>query len=276
MENLILICVIIFFLFILFSHRQNLGDGLSIDVDARTIVEMCESKLNSVPQSSLLNVSRSPLGPPKQQLQKKQLFPSVQSISLNNKREAWEFESWLESYCWDHPVALIHDLTTTVDFNRKLFWTEYIRKTFRKLKLEKRTQIQQNSLENWNKTYNDKVWECYNRRSYTTIKEYEKYQIMMSGKIVETYEDRQIHMKSCKNMQERHIKKIYLGTNADIWDFGKKCKLQLEELKKLPSFLQVDSKNNMLSHIDHKILGVNTIQFYLMVYINICTVEILI
>jgi len=264
MENLILICVTIFFLFI---YRQNLEDGLDVDADARTIIEACESKeLNSVPEFSLLNVCHAPLDPPNQQLQEKHLSPTTPSISLTSEYEAWEFEPWFKAYCWNHPVALIHDLTSIVGFNRKLFWTGNIRKTFRKLKIERRTQMQQSSIENWDKTYSNKVWKCYNRRSYTTLKEHEKYQTTMASEIINEYEDEQnMTFENCENMLHIKKNKIHLGTNVDICNFEKKWKLQLKELRKLPSFLQVDSKNNMLSYIDHKILGVNTLQLYLMV-----------
>ncbi|GAB1864581.1 Histone demethylase UTX [Camponotus japonicus] len=247
---------------------QNLEDGLDVDADARTIIEACESKeLNSVPEFSLLDVCHAPLDPPNQQLQEKQLSPSTPSISLTSEYEAWEFEPWLKAYCWNHPIALIHDLTSIVGFNRKLFWTGNIRKTFRKLKIERRTQMQQSSIENWDKTYSNKVWKCYNRRSYTTLKEHEKYQTTMASEIINEYEDEQIYMtfENCENMLHIKKNKIHLGTNVDICIFEKKWKLQLKELRKLPSFLQVDSENNMLSYIDHKILGVNTLQLYLMV-----------
>lgn len=227
---------------------------------------MCESKeLNSVPECSLFNVCQAPLDPPNQQLQKEQLSPFIPAISSNGKNEAWEYEPWVKAYCWKYPIALIHDLISIVGFDMELFWTANIRETFRKLKIERRTQMQQSSIENWDKTHSNKVWKCYNRRSYTTLKEYKKYQTTAS-KIInkeDENEDEQIHM----TFENMHIErnKIHLGTNVDIWNSKKKWKLLLKELEKLPSFLQVDSENNMLSYIDHNMLGVNTLQLYLMV-----------
>ena len=41
----------------------------------------------------------------------------------------------------------------------------------------------------------------------------------------------------------------------------------LQEMMKLPSWLRVVSAGNMLSHIGHQILGMNTIQLYMKVFI---------
>lgn len=42
-------------------------------------------------------------------------------------------------------------------------------------------------------------------------------------------------------------------------------KPQLQELLKLPAFMRVESSNNMLSHVGHTILGMNTVQLYMKV-----------
>ena len=57
---------------------------------------------------------------------------------------------------------------------------------------------------------------------------------------------------------------IKFGTNCDLSD-EKKWRAQIQELLKLPSWLRVVSAGNMLSHIGHQILGMNTIQLYLKV-----------
>lgn len=60
------------------------------------------------------------------------------------------------------------------------------------------------------------------------------------------------------------MKIIKFGTNVDLSD-EKKWKLQLHELTKLPSFTRVVSAGNMLSHVGHTILGMNTVQLYMKV-----------
>lgn len=42
-------------------------------------------------------------------------------------------------------------------------------------------------------------------------------------------------------------------------------KAQLQELQKLPAFMRVASSGNMLSHVGHIILGMNTVQLYMKV-----------
>lgn len=57
---------------------------------------------------------------------------------------------------------------------------------------------------------------------------------------------------------------IKFGTNCDLSD-EKKWLPQLQELTKLPTFLKVVSASNMLSHVGHTILGMNTVQLYMKV-----------
>lgn len=57
---------------------------------------------------------------------------------------------------------------------------------------------------------------------------------------------------------------IKFGTNIDLSD-PKRWKLQLQELLKLPAFMRVSSNMNMLSHVGHSILGMNTVQLYMKV-----------
>jgi histone demethylase len=57
---------------------------------------------------------------------------------------------------------------------------------------------------------------------------------------------------------------IKFGTNCDLSD-ERKWKVQIQEMMKLPSWLRVVSAGNMLSHIGHQILGMNTIQLYMKV-----------
>ena len=57
---------------------------------------------------------------------------------------------------------------------------------------------------------------------------------------------------------------IKFGTNVDLSD-EKKWLPQLKELAKLPSFTRLVSGNNLLSHVGHTILGMNTVQLYMKV-----------
>nr|XP_049464117.1 histone demethylase UTY isoform X2 [Anopheles coluzzii]XP_049464118.1 histone demethylase UTY isoform X2 [Anopheles coluzzii] len=66
--------------------------------------------------------------------------------------------------------------------------------------------------------------------------------------------------KKCKNGN----KMLRFGTNVDLSD-ERKWKAQLQELQKLPPFARVVSAANMLSHVGHMILGMNTVQLYMKV-----------
>ncbi|XP_056140185.1 uncharacterized protein LOC130116288 [Lampris incognitus] len=67
------------------------------------------------------------------------------------------------------------------------------------------------------------------------------------------------------NPEQKSIGKIIkFGTNIDLSD-PKRWKPQLQELLKLPAFMRVESSNNMLSHVGHTILGMNTVQLYMKV-----------
>lgn len=47
--------------------------------------------------------------------------------------------------------------------------------------------------------------------------------------------------------------------------FAYRWKPQLQELQKLPAFMRVSSSGNMLSHVGHTILGMNSVQLYMKV-----------
>ena len=55
---------------------------------------------------------------------------------------------------------------------------------------------------------------------------------------------------------------IRFGTNVDLSD-PSIWRVQLAELDKLPSLLKVKAAKNMLSHLEHTILGMNSVQLYM-------------
>jgi len=55
------------------------------------------------------------------------------------------------------------------------------------------------------------------------------------------------------------------GVNKGLWELVFRWKPQLQELLKLPAFMRVSSSTNMLSHVGHTILGMNTVQLYMKV-----------
>ncbi|XP_047462642.1 serine/arginine repetitive matrix protein 2-like [Mugil cephalus] len=74
-----------------------------------------------------------------------------------------------------------------------------------------------------------------------------------------------VHDTSTPSSEQKAGGKIIkFGTNIDLSD-PKRWKPQLQELLKLPAFMRVESSNNMLSHVGHTILGMNTVQLYMKV-----------
>ncbi len=69
---------------------------------------------------------------------------------------------------------------------------------------------------------------------------------------------------SSGNKKKKAIKTLRFGTNVDLSD-ERKWKDQLLELQKLPAFARVISAGNMLTHVGHVILGMNTVQLYMKV-----------
>lgn len=57
---------------------------------------------------------------------------------------------------------------------------------------------------------------------------------------------------------------IKFGTNVDLSD-GTVWRTQLQELEKLPGLLRVKHAKNMLSYLDHTVLGMNSVQLYMKV-----------
>lgn len=73
------------------------------------------------------------------------------------------------------------------------------------------------------------------------------------------------HANTSPSSEHKPVGKIIkFGTNIDLSD-PKRWKPQLQELLKLPAFMRVESSNNMLSHVGHTILGMNTVQLYMKV-----------
>lgn len=71
-------------------------------------------------------------------------------------------------------------------------------------------------------------------------------------------------MGNVRRKKRSNHKMIRFGTNVDLSD-ERKWRPQLTELMKLPAYLRVVSAGNMLSHVGHVILGMNTVQLYMKV-----------
>uniref|UniRef100_A0A8C7G6E2 Lysine-specific demethylase 6B n=1 Tax=Oncorhynchus kisutch TaxID=8019 RepID=A0A8C7G6E2_ONCKI len=181
-------------------------------------------------------------------LPRDKLNPPTPSIYLESKRDA--LSPVLLQFCTDpkNPVTVIRGLAGSLRLNLGLFSTKSLVDANSEHAVEVRTQVQQPADENWDPSGTGQTWPCESSRSHTTIAKYAQYQ-------ASSFQE---------SLQKPVGKIIKFGTNIDLSD-PKRWKAQLQELQKLPAFMRVASSGNMLSHVGHTILGMNTVQLYMKV-----------
>lgn len=132
--------------------------------------------------------------------------------------------------------------------------------------VEVRTQMKQDADENVDPQTDTKLWPCVSHRTHTTIAKYAQYQASSFQESLKEEQDRIAagQPKTDDSKKKKTYKMIKFGTNVDLSD-EKKWRPQLTELTKLPAFARVVSAGNMLSHVGHSILGMNTVQLYMKV-----------
>nr|XP_033780152.1 lysine-specific demethylase 6B isoform X2 [Geotrypetes seraphini] len=207
-------------------------------------------------------------------LPREKLNPPTPSIYLESKRDA--FSPVLLQFCTDpkNPITVIRGLAGSLRLNLGLFSTKTLVEANGDHCVEVRTQVQQPSDENWDILGSKQVWPCESSRSHTTISKYAQYQAASFQESLQEEkdsEDEEINEKgnasethSSTNTEQKTPHIIKFGTNIDLSD-PKRWKPQLQELLKLPAFMRVTSNGNMLSHVGHTILGMNTVQLYMKV-----------
>ncbi|XP_077003273.1 lysine-specific demethylase 6A-like isoform X5 [Tamandua tetradactyla] len=233
---------------------------------------------NGLSSSNILLDKCPPPRPPSSPyppLPKDKLNPPTPSIYLENKRDA--FFPPLHQFCTNpnNPVTVIRGLAGALKLDLGLFSTKTLVEANNEHMVEVRTQLLQPADENWDPTGTKKSWHCESNRSHTTIAKYAQYQAASFQESLREENEKRIHHRdysdsestSSDNSGRRKkgpFKTIKFGTNIDLSD-DKKWKLQLHELTKLPAFVRVVSAGNLLSHVGHTILGMNTVQLYMKV-----------
>ncbi|XP_052414147.1 lysine-specific demethylase 6A-like isoform X3 [Carassius gibelio] len=212
--------------------------------------------------------------PPSPPLDKDKLNPPTPSIYLENKRDA--FFPPLHQFCTNpsNPVTVIRGLAGALKLDLGLFSTKTLVEANPEQLVEVRTQLCQPADENWDASGQRKQWRCESIRSYTTIAKYAQYQAASFQESLREENEKKgqkelsdSEMTSSETVSRRHkgpFKQVKFGTNIDVSD-EKKWKLQLQELSKLPAFARVVSAGNLLSHVGHSILGMNTVQLFMKV-----------
>ncbi|XP_072557022.1 lysine-specific demethylase 6A-like isoform X1 [Paramormyrops kingsleyae] len=226
--------------------------------------------------SILLDKCPPPRLPPQPfpSLPKDKLNPPTPSIYLENKRDA--FFPPLHQFCTNpsNPVTVIRGLAGALKLDLGLFSTKTLVEANPEHMVEVRTQLFQPTDENWDVTGSRKMWRCESSRSHTTIAKYAQYQASSFQESLREENEKKgqrdhsdsesMSSESASRRRKGPFKLIKFGTNIDLSD-DKKWKLQLHELSKLPAFARVVSAGNLLSHVGHTILGMNTVQLYMKV-----------
>uniref|UniRef100_A0A4W4EV49 [histone H3]-trimethyl-L-lysine(27) demethylase n=1 Tax=Electrophorus electricus TaxID=8005 RepID=A0A4W4EV49_ELEEL len=189
-------------------------------------------------------------------LSKDKLNPPTPSIYLESKRDA--FFPPLHQFCTSqaNPVTVIRGLAGALKLDLGLFSTKTLVEANPEHPVEVRTQLAQPADENWDSTASRKTWRCESSRSLTSISKYAQYQ-------ASSFQE-SLRVSPPRLGPAGPFKHIKFGTNIDLSD-ERKWKLQLSELSKLPAFARVVSAGNLLSHVGHTILGMNTVQLYMKV-----------
>ncbi|XP_061299593.1 lysine-specific demethylase 6B-like, partial [Pezoporus flaviventris] len=208
-----------------------------------------------------------------EKLPRDKLNPPTPSIYLESKRDA--FSPVLLQFCTDpkNPITVIRGLAGSLRLNLGLFSTKTLVQASGEHAVEVRTQVQQPSDQNWDLSGTRQVWPCASSRSHTTIAKYAQYQASSFQEALQ--EDKDSEDEEAEepdsttetppsNPDQKSHQIIKFGTNIDLSD-AKRWKPQLQELLKLPAFMRVSSTGNMLSHVGHTILGMNTVQLYMKV-----------
>uniref|UniRef100_A0A8C9RAB9 Lysine-specific demethylase 6B n=1 Tax=Scleropages formosus TaxID=113540 RepID=A0A8C9RAB9_SCLFO len=194
---------------------------------------------------------------------REKLNPPTPSIYLESKRDA--FSPALLQFCTDpkNPITVIRGLAGSLRLSLGLFSTKSLVEANGEHAVEVRTQVQQPSDENWDSTGSTQTWPCESSRSHTTIAKYAQYQASSFQESLQVCPRKPCsRLKPTPGWYSKNI--IKFGTNIDLSD-PKRWKPQLQELLKLPAFMRVSSTGNMLSHVGHTILGMNTVQLYMKV-----------
>lgn len=241
----------------------------SINMCASEIQSGCAGRGPSVRNASMMSdrpLPPSPPEPPAVRLTKEQLLPPTPSVLLDNKKLAFSMQ--LQEFCLQHPIAVVRGLAHALKLDLGLFSTKTLVEAQPEHSVEVRTQLKQDADENIDPQTDQKVWPCVSTRSHTTVAKYAQYQAASFQESLKEEQDRiaaGIAKTDEAAKKKRNLGKVIkFGTNVDLSD-ERKWRNQLTELMKLPVFARVVSAGNMISHVGHQILGMNTVQLYMKV-----------
>uniref|UniRef100_A0A8D0ARJ2 [histone H3]-trimethyl-L-lysine(27) demethylase n=1 Tax=Sander lucioperca TaxID=283035 RepID=A0A8D0ARJ2_SANLU len=260
------------------SSSSSSSSSISIYPSSTDVLKACRNLgRNGLSNSSILLDKCPPPRlppPPSPALPKDKLNPPTPSIYLENKRDA--FFPPLHQFCTNpsNPVTVIRGLAGALKLDLGLFSTKTLVEANPEHLVEVWTQLSQPADENWDPAGTKKMWRCESARAHATIAKYAQYQAASFQEslreenekkaLKEPSDTEPASAESVARKRRGPLKHIKFGTNIDVSD-ERKWKQQLQELSKLPAFARVVSAGNLLSHVGHTILGMNTVQLYMKV-----------
>lgn len=187
----------------------------------------------------------------------------------------------LQRFCESSPIALIRGLTGVLKMDLSLFSTKTLLEMAPEHEVEVRTQYRMPCDMNVDHL-GQPTWECMSTRSFTTVMKYAQYQAeTFKHSLKEEAEKLRSagakyaqHVADSAGVKRRRgvngdecampMKMLKFGTNVDLSD-DTKWRAQIQELAKMPPFCRIIAGCNMLSHLGHTVLGMNTTQLYMKV-----------
>ncbi|KAJ8337728.1 hypothetical protein SKAU_G00366940 [Synaphobranchus kaupii] len=242
------------------EKRIPLGE-ISIKNTASEIIRACKGARvkGKFRESYLLPAfSVKPVMSTDQPIPREKLNPPTPSIYLESKRDA--FSPVLLQFCTDpkNPITVIRGLAGSLRLNLGLFSTKSLVEANGEHAVEVRTQYAQYQASSFQESLQEEKGSDEEDDDDDDEEEEKK-------KADAPEAQANTPLATSTSTEQKPVGKIIkFGTNIDLSD-GKRWKPQLQELLKLPAFMRVSSSGNMLTHVGHTILGMNTVQLYMKV-----------
>uniref|UniRef100_A0AAJ7X7R5 [histone H3]-trimethyl-L-lysine(27) demethylase n=1 Tax=Petromyzon marinus TaxID=7757 RepID=A0AAJ7X7R5_PETMA len=212
---------------------------------------------------------------PSLELPHEALHPNTASIYLETRCDA--FSPALHQFCTNpaNPVTIVRGMAGVLGIDLGVFSTKSLVRVAPEQEVEVRSQALQPRDGNLDPARTRHSWLCLSHKTQTTLARYAYYQ-------AQTFHSALAEHNICNRMngvQTRifdtsqrldglecmaPFRTLKFGTNIDLSD-EKTWSAQLAEVCKLPPFMRLHSVGNMLSHVGHKIEGMNTLQLYMKV-----------
>ncbi|KAI3365955.1 hypothetical protein L3Q82_009785 [Scortum barcoo] len=281
------------------SSSSSSSSSISIYPSSTDVLKACRNLgRNGLSNSSILLDKCPPPRlppPPSPALPKDKLNPPTPSIYLENKRDA--FFPPLHQFCTNpsNPVTVIRGLAGALKLDLGLFSTKTLVEANPEHLVEVWTQLSQPADENWDPSGIKKMWRCESARAHTTIAKYAQYQAASFQESLREENEKKA-LKEPSDTEpasaERYLMMFFMFSYLCLIIFAPSCCTKKKGTLKAHQVwnqhrcvrrkevetatpgaqqtagLRLASRiggGNLLSHVGHTILGMNTVQLYMKV-----------